>query len=139
MPSRIPFGPLAAAALLLGAGASFGAIFETPLFTVKKVVGEVRIEKPDGTTDLVRPDYSYPYDSVLVVPATLDERDYLRPDGISVTYTLHFPRGYSQSLRGAYVTVRGDEYRVVGDPAPYTEENVRGPWTMPVSVGRSDG
>ena len=71
MPSRIPFGPLAAAALLLGAGASFGAIFETPLFTVKKVVGEVRIEKPDGTTDLVRPDYSYPYDSVLVVPATL--------------------------------------------------------------------
>ena len=71
MPSRIPLGPLAAAALLLGAGASFGAIFETPLFTVKKVVGEVRIEKPDGTTDLVRPDYSYPYGSVLVVPATL--------------------------------------------------------------------
>ena len=87
------------------------------------------------------PAYGEPVDveNVLVVPATLDERDYLRPEGISVTYTLHFPRGYSQSLRGAYVTVRGDEYRVVGDPAPYTEGNVRGLWTMPVSVGRSDG
>lgn len=88
-----------------------------------------------------RPVYGEPVavENVVVVPSTMDERDYLRPDGVRVTYTLHFPRGYSQSLRGAKVTVRGDEYRVVGDPAPYTEANVRGPWTMPVQVGRSDG
>ena len=87
------------------------------------------------------PTYGEPVavENVLVVPATLDESDYLRPDGMRVTYTLHFPRGYAQDLRGAKVTVRGDEYRVVGEPAPYTEANVRGPWTMPVSVGRADG
>lgn len=77
--------------------------------------------------------------NVAIVPATLDETDYLRPDGIRVTYTLHFPRGYSQDLRGARVTVRGETFKVVGDPKPYTESNVRGPWTMPVSVGRADG
>lgn len=78
-------------------------------------------------------------ENVLVVPSTLDETTYLRPDGMSVDYTLHFPRGYAQDLRGALVTVRGDECRVVGAPAPYTEGNVRGPWTMPVQVVRTDG
>lgn len=77
--------------------------------------------------------------NVVVVPSTSDDSSYLRPDGIRVTYTLHFPRGYSADLRGAKVTVRGNEYRVVGEPAPYTESNVRGPWTMPVEVGRFDG
>lgn len=77
--------------------------------------------------------------NVLVVPSTLDESAYLRPDGVSVDYTLHFPRGYAQDLRGALVTVRGKEYRVVGAPAPYTEGNVPGAWTMPVQAVRSDG
>ena len=56
-----------------------------------------------------------------------------------MTYTLHFPRGYSSALRGAKVTVRDDEFYVSGSPAPYTESNVRGAWTMPVEVGRHDG
>ena len=78
-------------------------------------------------------------DGVLVVPATSDEIATVRPDGISVIYTLHFPRGYPHDLRGALVTVRGEQYRVAGEPAPYIEANVPGPWTMPVMVGRPDG
>ena len=87
------------------------------------------------------PVYGEPVDvgNVLVVPSTMGEADHLRPDGVRIAYTLHFPRGYPQSLRGARVTVRGDECRVVGDPKPYTEANVRGPWTMPVEVAMSDG
>lgn len=77
--------------------------------------------------------------NVVVVPATSDEIATARPDGISVVYTLHFPRGYARDLRGATVTVRGQDYRVYGEPAPYTEANVPGPWTMPVMVGRHDG
>ena len=85
--------------------------------------------------------YAQPFDveNVVVAPATDDEIEPTRPDGIRSVYTLHFPRGFSHDLRGAKVTVRGIEYRVIGDPAPYTEANVRGPWTMPVRVGRSDG
>ena len=78
-------------------------------------------------------------DGVLVVPETVGETGYLRPDGETCDYTLHFPRGYGQDLRGALVTVRGMDYRVVGAPAPYTEGNVPGRWTMPVQVVRADG
>lgn len=87
------------------------------------------------------PTYGEPADvaNVLVVPSTSDESDYLRPEGVRVDYTLHFPRGYDSDLRGALVTVRGKEFRVVGAPAPYTEANVPGPWTMPVGVVRHDG
>lgn len=78
-------------------------------------------------------------DGVLVVPETVGETGYLRPDGETCDYTLHFPRGYGKDLRGALVTVRGREFRVVGSPAPYTEGNVPGRWTMPVQVVRADG
>lgn len=77
--------------------------------------------------------------NVLVVPSTSSESDYLRPEGVRVDFTLHFPRGYDTDLRGALVTVRGIPCRVVGAPSPYTEANVPGPWTMPVEVVRSDG
>lgn len=77
--------------------------------------------------------------NVVIDPYTYDEMDETRPDGITSSFTLHFPRGYSDDLRGALVTVRGKEYRVVGDPQPYTEANVPGPWTMPVKVVRHDG
>ncbi len=85
--------------------------------------------------------YATPADvhNVVIVPTTADELDETRPDGITAGYTLHFPRGYGQDLRGALVTVRGKMFRVVGDPQPYTESNVRGPWTMPVTVVRHDG
>lgn len=105
----------------------------------------VTVEHVIGTTkdrlNVDVPTYGEPVSvpNVVIVPSTLDETDYLRPDGIRVTYTLHFPRGYTQDLRGARVTVRGETYRVVGEPHPYTEANVRGPWTMPVQVGRADG
>lgn len=104
----------------------------------------VRVAHVSGAVDWTlgeEPTYDEPVDvaNVVVVPSTEGESDHLRPDGVRVAYTLHFPRGYARSLRGAKVTVRGDECRVIGDPRPYTEANVRGPWTMPVQVGRSDG
>ena len=72
MPSRFLRGALAAAALLCGAAPARAAIFE-PLFMVTKVVGEVRIEKPNGTTDVVRKDHAYPYGSRLLVPTEISE------------------------------------------------------------------
>ena len=74
MPSRFLRGALAAAALLCGAASARAAIFE-PLFMVTKVVGEVRIEKPNGTTDVVRKDHAYPYGSRLLVPAEITEEE----------------------------------------------------------------
>ena len=104
---------------------------------------QVALRVDGGTDRLGNPTVAYadpvPVRNVLVAPATMDEVAATRPDGIVATYTLHFPRGYRADLRGAIVTVRGDEYRVAGDPAPYTEADVPGEWSMPVTVGRRDG
>lgn len=76
---------------------------------------------------------------VLVAPGPTSDLDASRPEGVSVVYTLHFPRGFALALRGATVNVRGTDYEVVGDPQPYTEANVPGPWTMPVEVRAVEG
>ena len=68
MPSRFLAPGALAAALFLSASASAAPLFE-PLFMVTKVVGDVRIEKPNGTTDVVRPDHAYPFGSRILVPA----------------------------------------------------------------------
>ena len=70
MPSRVLRG-LFAAALLCGAVPASAAIFE-PLFMVTKAVGDVRIVKPGGQTELVRVDHAYPYGSRLIVPKEID-------------------------------------------------------------------
>ena len=74
MPSRFVRGLFAAAVLLCGAAPARAAIFE-PLFMVTKVVGEVRIEKPNGATDVVRKDHAYPFGSRLIVPTQITEAE----------------------------------------------------------------
>lgn len=76
---------------------------------------------------------------VLVVPGTSTELDETRPDGVRVAYTLHFPKSYRASLRGCMVRIRGFDYRVVGDPQPYTDANVPGHWNRPVEAEAVDG
>lgn len=77
--------------------------------------------------------------NVLIAPGSTANMDETRPQGVSVVFTLHFPKGYGKTLRGCSVEVRGVAYEVVGDPQPYTEANVPGPWSMPVEVTRHDG
>ena len=76
MPSRTLRGLLASAALLCGAASASAAnaIFE-PLFMVTKVVGDVRIEKPNGTQDVLRKDHAYPFGSRIVVPEQISEAE----------------------------------------------------------------
>ena len=78
--------------------------------------------------------------NVVVAPADpSDIADSVRPDGVKVAYTLHFPKSFTGDLRGLMVKVRGEWFRVVGDPQRYTDENVPGQWNMAVKVARSDG
>ena len=76
MPSRLLRCAIAAAALFCGAASAFAAntIFE-PLFMVTKVVGEVRIERPNGTADVVRKDHAYPFGSRILVPTQITEAE----------------------------------------------------------------
>ena len=78
-------------------------------------------------------------DGVLVTPGATADLDAGRPDGASVALTVHFPRGYSKPLKGCAIEHGGELYRVIGDPQPYMDAGVPGPWTMPVEVERVDG
>lgn len=75
----------------------------------------------------------------VVCPGATSDMEATRPEGVTVAYTLHFPKTYSGSLRGCSVEVRGTRYDVVGDPQRTTDSATPGPWNLAVEVTRSDG
>lgn len=81
---------------------------------------------------------------VLVANPSTDEMEAARAAGISLAYTLHFPKAFTGSLRGCTVLLPEPwenevGYRVVGDPRPYMDGNTPGPWNRPVQVVGADG
>lgn len=75
----------------------------------------------------------------VVCPGATSDMDATRPEGVTVSYTLHFPKTYAGSLRGCSVEVRGEVFGVVGDPMRTAEAATPGPWNMAVEVARADG
>lgn len=79
-------------------------------------------------------------DDVLVADgAQNNSTDSIRPDGIDVACTLHFPRTYTDSLRGAEIVVRGETYTVLGDPLAYRGGISPTRWNRKVECKRGDG
>lgn len=77
--------------------------------------------------------------NVVVAPGSTSDLDASRPEGVTVSFTLCFPKSYEGDLRGCTVEVRGTEYAVVGDPQRYTPENTPGDWNLTAEVTRTDG
>ena len=102
----------------------------------------VRRQTLTGYDDFHSPVYEWQAEDVsdaVIAPGATEDLDETRPEGVSVTYTVHFPKSYTASLRGCHVVVRGEEYAVVGDPQAYTDANVPGRWDRPVEVSAVDG
>lgn len=76
---------------------------------------------------------------VIVQPGSTESLDETRPEGVSVEYTLHFPKTWTAPLRGCFCLVRGDRFAVIGDPKPYTPANTPGGYNLTVEVTRTDG
>lgn len=74
-------------------------------------------------------------DDVLVQPGSTSDLDATRPNGVEVSFTLHFPKTYTKSLRGCSVEVFGETYEVIGDPRPWMDDNTPGPYNRTVEVG----
>lgn len=77
--------------------------------------------------------------NVVVAPGSTSDLDASRPGGVTVSFTLCFPKSYGGELRGRTVEVRGTEYAVVGDPQRYAPENAPGDWNLTAEVTRTDG
>lgn len=81
-------------------------------------------------------------EDVLIVPGVTEDLKAGRPEGVSVAYTLHFPKGFTADLEGCDVTLPdpwGGTYRVVGKPAPYVDANTPGRWHMSAMVEEAHG
>ena len=79
---------------------------------------------------------------VLVSPGATSDMEAARPEGVTVAYTLHFPKSYTGSLEGCTVTLPAPwagDYRVIGDPREYIDANTPTPWHMPVEVEAAHG
>ena len=108
---------------------------------IKGATVTVSAPNATGTDRFGEPTYGDPVtttvDNVLVVPGATSDLEASRPEGVTVAYTLHFPKSFTDDLRGCTVTLPAPwagEYRVVGEPGPYMDENTPTPWHMPVEV-----
>lgn len=81
-------------------------------------------------------------DDVLVVPGATADMEASRPEGVTVAYTLHFPKAYTAGLEGCEVVLPepwAGSYRVVGDPRPFMDANTPTRWNRPVEVEAAHG
>lgn len=111
----------------------FSLIMPEPVTVIRPTVGR---------DDLGEPTFGDPVLETVpcvVQPGATADLDATRPNGASVSYTLHFPKTYEGELRGCSVEVRGREYAIIGDPQRYMLENTPGAYNMAVEVGRTDG
>lgn len=78
---------------------------------------------------------------VLVAPGPRNDiPDGSRPEGVTIAWSLHFPKTFTRSLDGARISVRGQTpCKVVGDPQPYTLANTPTRWWMPIELTRANG
>ena len=80
--------------------------------------------------------------NVLIEQGVTDSLEASRPDGVTVAYTLHFPKTYSEKLEGCNVELPAPwagVYRIVGDPRPLMDANTPTEWHMPAMVEAAHG
>ena len=80
--------------------------------------------------------------NVLISPGATAELEASRPQGVTVAYTLHFPKSFSGNLEGCLIDLPAPytgSYRVIGKPTPYMDENTPTAWNMPVEVAAAHG
>lgn len=62
-----------------------------------------------------------------------------RPLGTDDTVTVHLPKAYTASVAGCEFEIRGERYKVEGDPTGYMPELTPGRWNRRVTARRVEG
>ena len=97
---------------------------------------------PDGKDRYGKPQYAtldIEVENVLVAPGATDDVIDSNRDGVTVAYTLYFPKTYTGDLEGRKVRVRGEPFDVIGSPRPYPVETTPTDWNRKAEVEKTDG
>lgn len=74
-------------------------------------------------------------DDVLIAPSETYEDEFdVNGTGYKHIYNVYFPKHFDECLNGALIVIRGEEYKVSGNPKRYTDENVPGKWNLKAKV-----
>ena len=81
---------------------------------------------------------------VLVSPGATADLEASRPEGVTVAFTLHFPKTFTETLEGCEIELpepwtAGNPYRIIGAPAPYMDANTPTRWHMTAEVESAHG
>lgn len=76
--------------------------------------------------------------NVVVAPSSVVDLSVSRPNGKETDLTLGFPKGEAVPA-DAHIIVRGNRYRVVGEPFRYTSVNILISWDLTVKCERVGG
>lgn len=77
---------------------------------------------------------------VLIAPGpTTDLPDSNRPEGVTVAYSIYWPKTFNESLRGKRVKINGGWYDVIGDPKPWEYPPPPTGWHMVSEVTATHG
>lgn len=112
---------------------------------IKGVTVAVRRPTTSGTDRFGNPVITWTtetVDDVLVSPGATADLEASRPEGVTVAYSLHFPKTFTSSLEGCEVTLPAPwsgTYRVIGAPGQYMDKNTPTRWHMPVEVEVAHG
>lgn len=77
--------------------------------------------------------------NVLVAPSSTSDLEAARPNGAKIALTFHFPKTYTQSLKDCLLVYEGREYKVIGDPQAYMQENTPSIWNRAATAEVVDG
>lgn len=103
---------------------------------------KVATATPDRFNNVVYGVTGEQVDNVLVAPGSTSLLDASRPEGVSVAYTLHFPKTYTDSLEGCEIVLPAPwagSYWVIGDPRQYIDVDTPTDWDRPVEVAAAHG
>lgn len=110
------------------------------------MIGEtviVKYRESGGVDELNNPVWTYEeieVTNVLVAPgASTDMPESTRPDGVTIEYTLYFPKDFTGNLEHSQVSIRGEWLYVVGSPRPFDLVNCPTEWNMVAEVTRENG
>lgn len=113
------------------------SLFATCAVTVSRPVESAEVDEM-GEPIAAEPEKEQ-VDGVLFDPgSTSNVAQQMNMRGVIVSAEFHFPKTYTESLRGCSIAYAGHTYKVIGDPQPYMDANVPGPWNRPVQVQEVD-